>query len=490
MLGTTILRGHLDDSMSNLFAPNSANAIALIDSNARNILYVDDMSNEKNSNEVPFPTGSLAYNNTLRLGDSVSQLTGILDYSYQKFRVRPSTAPVFSSTNARQTAPNYSTESDLRVASFNVLNYFNGDGQGAGFPTSRGASSYEEFVRQNDKIVNAIAEINADIIGLMEIENDGFGELSAIAELTSNLNNVMGAGTYQYVSLDADRIGGDKVTVGMLYKPSKVATVNNGATTEQVPFDYGNRPPLVQSFKAVADDTVFTVAVNHLKAKAGCSSATGNNVDLGDGQGCWNELRTQAATAFLSWLSTNPTNVDQSNIIVIGDMNSYAKEDPISVFISNQYQDLLAKHQGVNAYTYSYAGEVGSLDHALATPAMAAMVDDAQVWHINADEPHVFDYNIESKSSEQLSKYYGADAFRASDHDPVVISFSLPKAQALIGDFDGDQDIDRSDITLFTQRLRAGEQFGLEYDFNFDGMVNLYDARALMTKCTRSRCAI
>ena len=48
-------------------------------------------------------------------------------------------------------------DGEIKVASFNVLNFFNGAGDGVtGFPTSRGADSVEEFERQKAKIVAAI----------------------------------------------------------------------------------------------------------------------------------------------------------------------------------------------------------------------------------------------------------------------------------------------------------------------------------------------
>jgi len=56
-----------------------------------------------------------------------------------------------------------------------VLNHFNGDGMGGGFPGSaRGASSPVEWSARSAKIVSAIAAIDADV-GLIEMENDGDG---------------------------------------------------------------------------------------------------------------------------------------------------------------------------------------------------------------------------------------------------------------------------------------------------------------------------
>src|SRR5690606_39325076 len=77
---------------------------------------------------------------------------------------------------------------DLQVAAFNVLNYFTTLG-------SRGADTPEEFQRQQAKIVAALAAIDAEVVGVMEIENN----VTAIANLVDALNAAVGAGTYAYI---------------------------------------------------------------------------------------------------------------------------------------------------------------------------------------------------------------------------------------------------------------------------------------------------
>jgi len=410
---------------TNIFASGTAQALALADENSRNRIVIDDMNNTQNPKHIPFPTPRLSYDNSLRLGDSVTGLIGVIDYSYDQYRVLPTKQPKFTSTNKRTSAPQLNGVGTLKVASFNVLNYFNGDGKGQGFPTARGADSVEEFYRQSTKIVSALIAINADVVGLMEIENDGFSSDSAIAELVRQLNVQLGENTYQYVSMADASMGSDAITVGLIYKPSTVAVVGSAVTISQAPFDYGNRQPLVQTFKEIASNERFTVAVNHFKSKSSCNRASGRNQDQNDGQGCWNPLRVKAANALVSWLSTYPTGIEDSDILIIGDLNAYAKEDPVNVIIRHHYQNLVAKYVGALAYSYSFDGEIGYLDHALASDSLAKQVVDTTEWHINADEPLVFDYNTERKSVSQLEHYYGSSAYRASDHDPVIILLNL-----------------------------------------------------------------
>jgi len=474
---------------TNIYPANSAQALALKAQNERNRIILDDANNGQNVDDVIFPTGGLSHDNSVRIGDSVSGLNGVLDYSFGEYRVLATTEPAFNQTNPRH-ALGAPAQGVLRVASMNVLNFFNGDGLGNGFPTSRGADNNDEFDRQSAKIVSAITGLNADVIGLMEIENDGYGTNSALAQLTNMLNTAHGENVYSFVDAGGSQLGSDEITVAMIYRSDRVALMGSAETSSSAPFDFGNRQPLAQTFKHLANDEVLTVAVNHFKSKGGCSSATGANQDQNDGQGCWNAMRTDAAHGLHRWLATDPTDSGDPDMLIIGDLNAYGKEDPINRLTDLGYSNLVAAFGGLGAYSYGFGGQLGYLDHALASTSLADQVDNTQVWHINADETRALDYNTEHKSAQQLSSYFSNDAYRSSDHDPVIIDISLQSTTTIIGDMDGDGDIDRKDVRGFSARLRAGEQFSLDYDFNQDGVVNHRDIRALMSRCTRNRCAV
>ena len=399
---------------------DAANAVEV--ENLTKKILVDDGSTVQNSDPTAYPTPGLSAENTLRTGDSVNSVTGALAYSFSTYRIHPTVAPQFIATNPREDAPELNPEADLRVASFNVLNYFNGDGQGAGFPTSRGADSLEELVRQEAKLVSAISAMQADVVGLMEIENDGFGEFSAIASLVNALNDADSANEYAFVDFNVNQVGTDAITTALIYRANKVEEVGTAAITTAAPFDFSNRTPIAQSFKSLESQEVFTVAVAHLKSKGGCGSASGDNEDQNDGQACWNEIRTEGASAFADWLDSKPTGVDDEDIILVGDMNAYAMEDPIRKFDEKGYKNVVAELDGNTlAYSYSFSGRAGSLDHAVATESLLSKVVAAKDWHINADEPIVLDYNVEFKSEGHQSTLYSESAYRASDHDPVIV---------------------------------------------------------------------
>lgn len=469
---------------TNLHTPNSQEAIELAEENARNVVLLDDISNDIYPETVAFPNGVLTADNTVRLGDQVTVSGGILDYSYGNYRILPTQTPSFTSANPRQTKPSI-IEGNLKVASMNVLNLFNGDGLGGGFPTARGADTAEEFERQIVKTVNAILAIDADIVGLMEIENDGDETKSTLAELVTRLNAKTAEDTYSFVETNG-KIGTDAIAVAFFYKTSSVALKGDAQVNTNAIF---NRPALAQTFTLQSNEQPITVVVNHFKSKGGCRSASGLDLDQGDGQACFNAKRVAQSTELINWLNTDPQLSQVNDVLIIGDLNAYAKEDPITQLTSNGFVNLIEKMGGEGAYSYSYAGEVGYLDHALASSSLADKVVDAIEWHINADEPAYLDYNVENKSQQQLIELYNESPFRMSDHDPVVVTFNLSVA-AMKGDWDGDSDVDRNDVQGLMRAIQSREPIDNAFDLNNDSVINILDARTMMSLCSRPYCAL
>ncbi|GBH26924.1 endonuclease [Burkholderia vietnamiensis] len=400
-----------------------AQARTLMDANARNRLILDDGSNRQNPASVPYPAPALSAANTLRSGYTVRGVDGVLEVRYGAWRVQPlpgAAAPAFDArANPRTRAPARDPNSNLRVASFNVLNYFNGNGLGGGFddPNNRGAKTYEEFQRQEAKIVSALQALDADVIGLMEIQNNGYGERGAVRQLAAKLGS-----RWRVVDPGASRLGGDAIAVAMIYDSRTVEPVGRAAT---LAIDERNRQPLAQSFRRIGGRHALTIAVNHLKSK-NCPDAANDDLDQGDGQGCWNATRARAAAKLADWLAGAPTGVTGQGTLLIGDFNSYTHEDPIRTLESRGYRNLVSRGIGANAYSYVYNGEAGYLDHALASLPLAAHVKAVHEWHINADEPLALQYTLAYKSADQQKTYYAPDAYRSSDHDPVLIDIALP----------------------------------------------------------------
>ncbi len=432
---------------TNVTTPGAA-ALALQAANNLDRIIVDDDNNTQNPDPILFGRGGnpLSASNTLRGGDSAAGIVGVLTYTWSgnaasgnAYRLRPVGALNggvinFTAANSRPAPPAVSGR--LRVTAANVLNYFNSWsgctlGVGGAATNCRGANNQTEFDRQWPKIVAGLVESGADVIGLMEIENDGYGASSAIQDLVNKLNAATAAGTYAFinpdVTLGVNALGVDAIKVGLLYKPGKVTPAGTTAALNTNAFVNGgdsgprNRPALAQAFEEVGSGERFIVVVNHLKSKGSACDAP----DAGDGQGNCNGVRTYAANLMTAWLATDPTGTGDPDILIMGDLNSYAQEDPITAIKGAGYVNRLEDRLGLDAYTYVFDGQWGYLDHALATNSLSAQVAGVETWHINADEPSVLDYNTEFKTPGQIASLYANDRFRSSDHDPVIVGLNL-----------------------------------------------------------------
>ncbi|MCB8939609.1 MAG: ExeM/NucH family extracellular endonuclease [Ardenticatenaceae bacterium] len=422
--------GNVDLSFGRLFNPTQvttpgAAANALQAQNDLRRITLDDANGAQNQDPVIYPAPELSAANTLRGGATVTGLTAVLDQRFSTYRLQPVGIVNFVDSNPRTVGPT-AVGGNLRVASFNVLNYFNGNGSGGGFPTSRGATNLNEFNRQRDKIIAALVAINADVVGLIEIENDGYGSLSAIQDLVNGLNAATAPGTYAFINPGVSQIGTDAIAVGLIYKPASVTPSGAAqildSSDDPLFLDTKNRPALAQTFSQNGTGEKFTIVVNHFKSK-GSACTDVSDPDTGDGQGNCNITRTNAATALVNWLATDPTGSNDSDFLIVGDLNSYAMEDPIAAITGAGYTDL--GNSLPNAYSYVFEGQAGTLDYALASPSLTAQVNSVTEWHINSDEPRALDYNEEFKTANQISLYYNADPYRSSDHDPVVVGLNL-----------------------------------------------------------------
>ncbi len=412
-----------------LFAPGSGDAAAEAAMNALSRLLVDDGRTVQNPDPAIRPDGVVFdLSNRFRGGDQISNLIGVMDYAFGAYRIQPTGVAGYTELNPRPFAPD-AVGGTLRVATFNVLNYFttlDGSGPICG-PLSdqdcRGADDPDEFMRQRDKIIAALATIDADVVGLIEIENHP-GDVP-VADLVSGLNDVMGSGTYAYVVTGA--IGTDAIRVALIYKPASVSLLGSYAVLDDPaftdPMGYGeemSRPALAQTFLDNSTGGVFTAVVNHLKSKGSSCGAGDDDPE----QGNCNLTRTLGAQALVDWLATDPTGSGDADVLILGDLNAYDKEDPITVLLAAGYSDLVYDYQGEYAYSYVFDGQLGYLDYALANPDLLDEVSGTTVWHINADEPDILDYDTSFKQPAQ-DALYEPNAYRASDHDPVIVGLNV-----------------------------------------------------------------
>ena len=462
--GEIVVSDTIKRQPSDVAAPLSEAYTAAEEASETSLLTIEDNSSSQYPDALNyFPTFS--YANAIRIGDSVSA-AGPLNYSFGTYRINPS--DVIEVTSSREANP-VVTEGNLSIATFNVLNYFNGEVDANGdvtfdYDENRGADDEVAFELQQGRIVEAIVNLNADVVGLMEIENDGFGEDSAIQSLVNAINAELGE-TEQYsfiATSDGSEIGTDAITVGLLYKAT-VVTPENDAMVVAMPeqqIDEDSlarmRPSLLQSFVHTESSKSFLVAVNHFKSKGSqCAEDVAEAPsEITTIQGSCNALRVSAAITLGNALSDESL---PERKVILGDLNAYSAEDPVAVLTdytaeSRGYTITTAVNTGMdegssvdvessfgyhnlaeefNAEGFSYwfygTEQVGSLDHVLASEAMLADAVDGAHWNINSVEAYQLQYDQALRYYPDEDGYAFTDVgpFRSSDHDPFIATFDL-----------------------------------------------------------------
>ncbi len=460
--------------------------------NARRLVTLDDGASTNftaNSFSVPTcaprPTPCLLNGNLtpayvsntkpVRVGEAATfNAPVVVDYRFNLWRFQPTqqvvgpdnTASPASFTNTRTAAPDASDinqrgQAELRVASFNVLNFFTDlgdqdpaceafydrDGNGdtvSGGCGQRGAWDAADLARQQEKELSAINALDADVVGLMEIENSakfGHPRDETLAHLVAALNADLDAkaaaqgkghgpkdkGRWAFVpsstelpSIDSQ----DFITTAIIYKDDAVKRVGASRALGTQSGDtqaFGNaREPIGQIFKAKnGGGEQFLFVVNHFKSKGSAGPFPGDE-DTGDGQGSSVTSRILQAQALRDWV---PTVLDKKTkaVVMAGDYNSYTKEDPLDVLYQAGYTDVGSMFDP-DSYSYSFSGLSGSLDHILVNTDALALSTGADHWNINSGESVALEY---SRYNYHSTDFHTAAPYRSSDHDPVVLGLVL-----------------------------------------------------------------
>lgn len=372
-------------------------------------------ANRARSLALVLPAQAVAHPRTWRVGGMLEAAEGELRVDEHGPRLHLQDVEVLQPA-ARPAAP--AVAGDVRLASLNLQNLFNGDGRGGGFPTERGARTPAGYQAQLARLVATLSSLDADLVAVLELENDGYGADASITQLVAALDPE----GLRWRFVDAgDGPGDNPIRVGIVYRADRVTPLGRPATLEAGPFGPLSRAPLAQAFRA-GNGPAFVVVANHFKSK-GCRDAAGADLDQGDGQACYNATRRASGEALRAWLAGDPTGSGSDLVAVLGDLNAYAMEDPVRGFIDAGWHDALAGVDDGRPYTYVYDAQAGRLDHVLLSPAMGRRLQDAAIWHSNADE------------SASVSDPAGTDGetargpWRASDHDPALVGLRLRTRQ-------------------------------------------------------------
>lgn len=450
--------------------PSVAGNTAYADTLSRRVVILDDNNDRQNPylpafggpadglQSVFYPQANGGFSvgtqgtDFFRGGDLVNGLTGVLHWSFNgvsgndAWRIRPTTSnpATFTVNNTRPgTAP--AVGGAIKAAGMNLLNYFTTIDTTASTSTGpcgpggtldcRGADSNAELIRQRDRAARVICGLNADVLGLMELENTT--PSATITDLLGAVNAMCGgAHAYTFVNTGGT-LGTDAIRVELIYRTGVLSPVG-AALVDLDPVH--NRPPTAQTFDVVdatnpAFGQRFTVIANHFKSK-GCPG-TGGDADLLDGQGCFNATRVSQANRLLTWIGgTVLPAAGDPDVLLVGDFNAYGQEDPVTAITGGGYTDNEAALLGASAYSYLFDGQLGHLDYNFSSTSLFPQVAGVGPWHINADEAPLFDYNDEIFDSPGEANFeekpdgsalapprvvfQPASVFRASDHDPVL----------------------------------------------------------------------
>ncbi|MEZ9345323.1 ExeM/NucH family extracellular endonuclease [Vibrio splendidus] len=394
----------------------------------------------------------------IRVGDRASNLQGVLGYSYSDYRFYvtedANNDTFIARGNNRDLAPKVDA-GDVRIATFNVQEFFNSL-QGGGesndflaFDATPGAQDSTQFDHQTAKLVAALTALDADIVGLMEIENNGFEESSAISYLVTQLNaDLPEAKQYNIASSEGLTTVGELATANfVIFRPSTVGLdslqvipmpkqeAENGEFTTQ-------HAAVVPVFSFKDREEKLVVAVNHFADKDQiCLEDTSDD----DRQGGCENLRVSAA----DYLGQKLTKMEGEKVI-LGSLNAFNNEDAITVLTDRSgapenYEIKTAEktfigeeslhEEGVivadsygfenvmqivdpNSYNVVQGDENGSLDYILTSAGLKSKVIGVTHWNINASESQTLD------SRHELGQAY-SDSFRAAGHDPVVLSIAF-----------------------------------------------------------------
>lgn len=381
-------------------------------SNLENRVLLDDGKSARNPRPIPWL--QLGDDHTVRAGDTVTGVSGVLDYRFGQWRVQPEQPPKFSRPQPRPEPLPKSSDDVIRVMALNLQNYFNGDGGRGGYPTPRGAKNAKAHQHQTRRLVTAIKLADPDIVAVTELENDGYDPRSSLAQLTRALGS-----SWRFIKTP-NQDGSDAIRTALLFRNDRVKPEGKALRLNEGIYTDRGRPPLAQTFGPVTGGKSLRVVVPHLKSKS-CRNAHEANSDQQDGQGCFSAYRTREAQAITRWLSNLSTPKNLAGTLITGDLNSYARETPVDTFRKAGFTSLVHRTHPCTPgdcryHSYRYRGEKGSLDYALATRTLIPHAASTSIWNINADEPRALNYQSAPDRS---------GPWRASDHNPVITDLQL-----------------------------------------------------------------
>lgn len=283
----------------------------------------------------------------------------------------------------------------LLVCAANIQNYFYDLGGYAQRKTTK-----EQQTLQTLKICKAFKQINADIYALCEIQKGD----SAAQMLVDAMNKMAKKNLYAYVS--HGWTNSDMISCGYIYRTDKVKPYGEMQYAYQDTTSHYRYRLMACGFEQLTSGEKFVLNINHLRSKRGTGAES-------------NEKRMANVDSLLVMLDKIEQEqvFSDSDILLVGDYNSYTQEEPIQTLVRAGYADMVMRDDSTG-YSYVYHSEAGYLDRVFASESMAKQVKQVAVYHLNADYFY----------SRGFKRGLDDTMFRYADHDPILIRVELSAA--------------------------------------------------------------
>jgi len=320
----------------------------------------------------------------------------------------------------------------LLVCGFNLENYYITTG-------SMGAADSYDRQAQRAKVSKALKKINADIYGLVELQQGD----EAISEIVSDLNNNLPGRDYKFFH---DPVTGTYQKVDFVYDANKVDPLHTPVETN---VEVQNRKKMI-CFRELATGEKFIYSINHFKA-------------MNTGGADRRENEAQAVVKLYNSYRQNH-NIMEDDVLIMGDLNCYAKTEPIMVFTeSNSMIDLHRAFHADSSYSYMFSGLASYIDHAICNETLFRQVTGQAAYHINSDEDDKYTYD---KSNDRTM-------FRCSDHDPVLVGLKLDStlSRPIVPSINSVEILSQNDKQLIIRNAYSAEQKSFYAIYTINGLL-------------------
>ncbi len=273
------------------------------------------------------------------------------------------------------------------------------------FKSDNAPDTREEADLKTAKVVAALLNMDADIYAFCELQ-DTSATVNFIADRLNAALDTPG----RYAGLDDGikpmQIGAGRT--GYVYRTDRVKPTGTLGRPDAGDYVYG-RHQYVQHFEQLDNGARFALSINHFKAKTAGSDP----------------VRVENMQNLINYLRSAPSLDD--DVLVMGDLNTYSREEPLVMLADEGYTDLLAQYDP-EGFSYVYQNAVGNMDHAWASASLTTQVTGAAVYQINAEESHHYKLGGDLVTT---------DMYGYSDHNPVLVGLKLaPETEQPCEDID------------------------------------------------------